>query len=33
LGGSILKAVLTDSHFGVPIVVLALGLVLLMFIR
>jgi hypothetical protein len=30
---SILKAILTDSHFWVPVVVLALGIALLVFIK
>jgi hypothetical protein len=30
---SILKAILTDSHFWAPVVVLALGIALLVFIK
>jgi hypothetical protein len=30
---SILKAILTDSHFWVPVVVLALGIVLLVYLH
>lgn len=30
---SILKAIVTDTHFWVPVVVLALGIVLLVYLR
>lgn len=33
MGRSTLKAIFTDSHFWVPVVVLVLGIVLLVYLR